>query len=386
MENVIALLDIPDRKYAAVTNNMGLHTHEGELRTGGFCGWCWLKEKNGNIIEDNGSPVVLHQMCRFEDDLKTKQHSAINNMISVIAKDEEFISYINFDSSDPNERLFTFFFDDPLIEGQKTDDDNKIVTAISYLAMVKKLTRRGLMKKTVKRSENFTGRIRGHIDLKKQIAKNLSTGRKERNYCTYIERSTDITENRVIKYALNRAAHELGKYSELFHLYSGDFAICRRRLNDVSDESFKPEDIDRIILPGMYKTYRPVFDLAKVILTEFSIVNDSRDSTNNDTVKIVPYAINMLLLFECYCRTRVKQALEEINNEQTKYKAEMLPYVADKKNLAPSDSKSGYACVGEKDCYIFGSLVPDIVIAYYEMDKDGTKEEKPAQYAVYDVK
>ena len=384
----IAQLDIPDRKYATVTNNMGLHYHEGTLRTGGFCGWCWLKDRKGEIVtNDKSEPVVLHQECRFEDGLGLKTDkdstiSAINNMISVIAKDEEFISYINFDSSDPNKRLFTFFFDDPLIEGQKTDDDNKIVTAISYLAMVKKLTRRGLMKKTVKRSENFTGRIRGHIDLKKQISKNLSTGRKERIYCTYIERSADITENRVIKYALNRAAHELEKYSGLFKLYSGEFAICRRRLNDVSDERFKPEDIDRIILPGMYKSYRPVLDLAKVILTEFSIVDNDSDG---ETVKIVPYAINMPLLFECYCRTRIKEALEKINNDQTDYRAELLPYVADKKNLNESDSKSGYATVGVKDCYIGGVIVPDIVIAYYHKP-DENDSKKPFQYAVYDVK
>ena len=379
-------LDIPDREYATVTNNMGLYTHKGKKHTGGFCGWCWLKDRKGEIVtNDKSEPVVLHQKCRFEDG-KNSEISAIKNMISVIAKDEEFISYINFDSSDPNKRLFTFFFDDPLIEGQKTDDDNKddnkIVTAISYLALLKKLTRRGLMKKTVKRSENFTGKLRGHIDMKKQISKNLSAGRKERIYCTYIERSADITENRVIKYALNRAAHELGKYPELFKLYSGEFAICRRRLNDISDERFKPEDIDRIILPGMYKSYRPVLDLAKVILTEFSNVDNNPGS---ETVKIVPYAINMPLLFECYCRTRIKEALEKINNDQTDYRAELLPYVADKKNLNESDSKSGYATVGVKDCYIGGVIVPDIVIAYYQTS-DENDSNKPFQYAVYDVK
>ena len=278
--------------------------------------------------------------------------------------------------------LYHIFLDGGRLNQWFPKYDSKIVTAISYLAMVKKLTRRGLMKKTVKRSENFTGRIRGHIDLKKQISKNMSTGRKERIYCTYIERSADITENRVIKYALNRAAHELEEYSGLFKLYSGEFAICRRRLNDVSDERFKPEDIDLIILPGMYKSYRPVLDLAKVILTEFSIVDNDSDG---ETVKIVPYAINMPLLFECYCRTRIKEALEKINNDQTDYRAELLPYVADKKNLNESDSKSGYATVGDKDCYIGGVIVPDIVIAYYHKP-DENDSKKPFQYAVYDVK
>ena len=117
-------LDIPDRGYATVTNNMGLHFHEEKLRSGGFCGWCWLKDSRGEIVTDKNErkPVILHQECRFEEGLKAIKESAkkkknpkesdyisaINNMISVIAKDEEFISYINFDSSDPDKRLFTF--------------------------------------------------------------------------------------------------------------------------------------------------------------------------------------------------------------------------------------------------------------------------------------
>ena len=382
---IIGQIYTPNREFASVENNLGLHLHDGSFRSGGFCGWCWLKDKNGNIIEDdNGSPVVLHQTCRFEDGLKTEQLSAINNMICVIAQDEEFVSYINAECENKNDRLFTFFFDDPLIEAKKCDEDNRIVTVISYLAMLKKLTRRGLMKKTVKRSENFTGKLRGHIDMKKQISKNLSAGRKERIYCTYIEKSADITENRILKYTLTLAAEYLEKnFHELFNSFSGEIAVCRRRLKDVSEERFKPEDIDRIILPGMYKSYRPVLGLSKVIMTEISILNDT-EKKKTEIVKIVPYAVNMPLLFECYCRKRVKQALEEIN-KQTDYRAGMLPYVADKKNLTRSDSKSGYACVGNKSCYIGGSVVPDIVIAYYKI-KDGTKDEKPFQYEVYDVK
>ena len=329
---------------------------------------------------------MLHQTCRFEEKLKAGQLSAVNNMITVIAQDEEFVSYINADSENMNDRLFTFFFDDPLIEAQKCDEDNRIVTVISYLAMLKKLTRRGLMKKTVRRSDNFTGKIRGHIDLKRQISKNLSTGRKERIYCTYIEKSADITENRILKYALTLAAEYLEKnFYELFNSFSGEIAVCRRRLKDVSEERFKPEDIDRIILPGMYKSYRPVLGLAKVILTEISVVNDT-EKDKTETVKIVPYAVNMPLLFECYCRTRIKQALEVINNAQPEHRAELLPYVPNKKNLVRSDSTSGYASVGNESCYIGGSVVPDIVIAYYNVNEDGTKEEKPSQYAVYDVK
>ena len=222
--------------------------------------------------------------------------------------------------------------------------------------------------------------------MKRQISKNLSTGRKERIYCTYIEKSADITENRILKYALTLAAEYLEKnFYELFNSFSGEIAVCRRRLKDVSEERFKPEDIDRIILPGMYKSYRPVLGLAKVILTEISVVNDT-EKDKTETVKIVPYAVNMPLLFECYCRTRIKQALEVINNAQPEHRAELLPYVPNKKNLVRSDSTSGYASVGNESCYIGGSVVPDIVIAYYNVNEDGTKEEKPSQYAVYDVK
>ena len=348
-----------------------------------WCGCCWLKKRDGTIVQDaKGEPEVLQIKCRFDDTLKGNSNSALINMISVISRDDEFPQYLC-DDLPEGERLITFFTEEDLLPGSKISEDNRLITIISFVVLLEKLTRRFMIRHTVRQAENLTGKIRGKILFNKHITQNLTRGREDRIYCQYTKRTTDTLENRFLKYALKQADAYLKEVSSsVYQRYSSDILACRRRFSEVADVRCAATDIDRVILSGMYAPYRPALQLAKVILTEISM----NQSGKNENTGVIPYAVNMPLLFECYTRARIKEALKKVNeNKNDTYEAKLLPYVPDKKNMP--EQEGSYLPVFQdtsSKCYIRGNLVPDVVIAYRE--KSQPEDLKPKFYRVYDVK
>ena len=213
--------------------------------------------------------------------------------------------------------------------------------------------------------------------MKYQVSKNIMRGRKDRIYCTYSEKSVDILENQILKYALKIISES--KIAGLTN-QQRSINILKRRFSAVSDRKVTPVEIDRIILPSMYQNYRSMFQLAKVIISDISMYTTESGSKKG----LVPYAINMPLLFECYVRTIIKLKIKELNNkDKLKYRIEMKKFVPNKTDKSYDES---YGCVMSTNdkCYIQGLLIPDIVLAYY--DKKSEENAKPLFYRVYDVK
>lgn len=355
--------------FCNVRRNLGL-VYDGEYKTAGFCGCCYLKDIYGDyILDDKGDKVILNiPKSRFSED----SEDCILKMLNKIMTDDEFDQYFSNDLEE-GKRLITYFFDEDLILAKSTIDEYKILTYISFVRLVLDFTRRGLMSKSVRKTQNFTGKIRGKIDIKNQITKNVMRGRDDRQYCKYSEKSVDIMENQVIKCALNiviKDSKSLGLNS-----IERSIGILKRRFSGVSDVKLSVSEIDRIILPAMYQLYRPMFQLAKVIISEKTLYPTS----DGDRVGVIPYAINMPLLFECYVRTILKEQIKNINEKNKNYYIEMKKFVPDKRRSY--DESYGCRMSTKKDCYIKGNLVPDIVLEYYEDDKIKTKG-----YRVYDVK
>lgn len=361
--------------FCNVRRNLGL-VYDGEYKTAGFCGCCYLKDIYGDyILDDKGDKVILNiPKSRFSED----SEDCILKMLNKIMTDDEFDQYFSNDLEE-GKRLITYFFDEDLILAKSTIDEYKILTYISFVRLVLDFTRRGLMSKSVRKTQNFTGKIRGKIDIKNQITKNVMRGRDDRQYCKYSEKSVDIMENQVIKYALNiviKDSKSLGLNS-----IERSIGILKRRFSGVSDVKLSVSEIDRIILPAMYQSYRPMFQLAKVIISEKTLYPTS----DGDRVGVIPYAINMPFLFECYVRTILKEQIKNINEKNKKnkknknYYIEMKKFVPDKRRSY--DESYGCRMSTKGNCYIKGNLVPDIVLEYYEDDKIKTKG-----YRVYDVK
>ena len=357
-----------------VRENLGLQDYGSKYKTSRFCGCCYLKDKSGKDIfrQDGKREVFSIRKSRFEN----KGSGALINMLDTIASDEEFDEYLCMDLPE-GERLITYFFDEDLIFADEITKDNKMLTYISFIHLVLNSTKRGLMSKMIKRSENLNVKVRGKIDMKYQISKNIMRGRKDRIYCKYSEKSVDILENQILKYALKIIGD-----SEIAALTNQQrsISILKRRFSAVSDKTVTPVEIDRIILPSMYQNYRSMFQLAKVIISDISMYTTERGSKKG----LVPYAINMPLLFECYVRTIIKERINEINNnDKINYRIEMKRFVPNKTSKNYDES---YGCVMSTNdkCYIHGLLVPDIVLAYYK--KESEDNAKPFFYRVYDVK
>ena len=372
--------------FCNVRRNLGLVYDGGKYITSGFCGCCYLKDIYGDyILDDKGDKVILNiSKSRFSED----SEDCILKMLNKIMTDDEFEQYFSNDLEE-GKRLITYFFDEDLILAKSTIDEYKILTYISFVRLVLDFTRRGLMSKSVRKTQNFTGKIRGKIDIKNQITKNVMRGRNERQYCKYSEKSVDIMENQVIKCALNiviKDSKSLGLNS-----IERSIGILKRRFSGVSDVKLSVSEIDRIILPAMYQSYRPMFQLAKVIISEKTLYPTS----DGDRVGVIPYAINMPFLFECYVRTILKEQIKNINekNEKNKknknYYIEMKKFVPDKRRSY--DESYGCRMSTKKDCYIKGNLIPDIVLEYYKYkivkdQNDEIKTKESLGYRVYDVK
>lgn len=371
--------------FCNVRKNLGLVYDGGNYKTAGFCGCCYLKDIYGNyILDDNGDKVILNiPKSRFSED---NSEDSILNMLNKIMTDDEFDQYFSNDLEE-GKRLITYFFDEDLILAKSTIDEYKILTYISFVRLVLDFTRRGLMSKSVRKTQNFTGKIRGKIDIKNQITKNVMRGRDDRQYCKYSEKSVDIMENQVLKYALNIVIK--GSKSLGLNNIERSISILKRRFSGVSDVKLSVSEIDRIILPAMYQSYRPMFQLAKVIISEKTLYPTS----DGDRVGVIPYAINMPFLFECYVRTILKEQIKnkneknEKNKENENYYIEMKKFVPDKRRSY--DESYGCRMSTKKNCYIKGNLVPDIVLEYYKIVKDQNDEIKTKTslgYRVYDVK
>lgn len=358
-----------------VNTNLGIYkTTKGYCYTDKYCGYVWLKDEEGNIVKENGDEVVLHISPRFGLDL--------NAMIKKIAGDDEFFEYLGLGTKEP---LIQFFYNEKMMENVSVEDDaNQLLSVLSFVILLEKITRNTLMKRMKKVQENNTGRVRGRIVMNKQLSKNILQGHNERIYCEHNERTDDIIENQILKYTLFLAEQylcELDKTNNNAEIQR-KITLIKMRMNNVSEKKFTCEDIDKvkIKLPNIYRNYVPVFEYAKVILQKVSVVS-VKDGLPA-SVKIVPYAINSHILFECYARACLKEKIAEISNDNIEIK--MLKYVRDKEHISEEAIYGARRVIrGQADeCYIQGMVVPDIVIEYTVHSE--SKEKK--YYRVYDVK
>ena len=290
-------------------------------------------------------------------------------MIEVISDDDEFVKYLCMDNP-VGDKLIEFFTDEPLINiAEKDDKNHKLITIISFVKILDELIRRGLMKKIRRKEHNYIGKVRGKIDFNKHINNNIVSGHKERVYCSFNEKTINIYENQILKKALLKAI-ELSDDLKLPESINSLINVCRLRLETIDDVDIAPEEISKIIhkLPAIYSRYESALRFAYILLSEKTV--SSLDSDGD--VYVVPYAVNMALLFECYVRTKIK---EMIKNTDT----ELLSFVPDKKNIVDNQDEIGARKVTNSNCYIDGYIVPDIVLRK-------KVEGKVDKYRIFDVK
>lgn len=103
-----------------------------------------------------------------------------------------------------------------------------IFEIMEFLPACQRVCQQMLKQQSIRREENLVGKMKGKVNLNKQIKHNLTCGRVDRNYCTYNQMSIDNKENPIFKYALHLVGQAKSDYPNLLE---EEFSFCQRGLS-----------------------------------------------------------------------------------------------------------------------------------------------------------
>lgn len=168
---------------------------------------------------------------------------------------------------------------------------------VQYIHIVKQLVRKGLKKSYYTKSKNLNNRIRGKINLGKQLKENVFKNKLTHVACTYQEHGYDTEANQFLK-NVNRVIQthltdntflkqQKGLIEQL-HYIAGAF----HQVSDVKIQKIKYQETN-----PFYKLYNQAIALGLQIL---KLADYNISQRNGATVAHPPFWIDMSKLFELY--------------------------------------------------------------------------------------
>mgnify|MGYP000712474889 FL=1 len=174
--------------------NFGIHEYNGKLWSSGLVGVGHLFDINGNPIFENGEEHILVVTSRYG--------LSPWRMLEKVMEDDEYDDYME-ELHRQNKYLYQIFHDQPLIAlPREANSKEELLYAISYINSCFSLCKKGLKKSIVYKSENYTAKLRGKIDITKNVKYNTARGRSDKFYCKYLDFTEDNIENRIVKACL----------------------------------------------------------------------------------------------------------------------------------------------------------------------------------------
>jgi hypothetical protein len=324
--------------------NFGVHRHNERLWTSGFVGVGRLYGIDQNTIQTNGKEHIVVISSQY----------GMNpwKMLEKVLTDDEFEDYTK-ELADNGRFLFRVFYNQPLIRlAQDELSDGDLLYALSFINSCYFLCKKGLKKTMLHREENYNSKVRGKIDVKKNVRENTSRGRNDRFYCKYIDFSEDNLENRIIKATLKKCKAIIGERFEAITESTGRIHFCMHALRHVNSVTIKASDFNSVSVSGLYMYYKPVLQQAKSIFSQkYYSYTAENGRTIMKSVFTIPYMINMETLFEFYARTMFKESLDRARYALDDYSKKWF--------LA-----RGVTCIEEteKDIHLIPYCIPDIVL------------------------
>ena len=386
--------------------NLGIYIKskkEFEYKTDRLVGIMHLRENKGEIAKIEGKPlnnylcvtprwgdsVTMLETVLESDDIS--DDTVYRLLTPKVKRWDEWQKYekeetINGKDSD---FLYGVISDEPEIEIKFDGQDDKqsypqMVANIQnffeiheYMNQLEIICKRVLKQQSLPTEENLSCKVKGRININKQIKYNLSKGRLDRNYCVYNKMSIDNLENRILKYALyicKTWSHQHGDF------LSDKILYCDNILKSVKLTKITNADIHSVKVNGAFKDYKKGIDLAKRIISKTAFSFDGMNDNSEkqvQTKKVKPFFIRMDLLFELYCRALLREVIKDktVWNE-TGMKMEMEDYSENEIELFDIDETQMYPMGFQQkhiaDILIKGNDVPKYVIdAKYSMLADG---------------
>ena len=359
--------------------NLGVSTiHSGVLQTQGYIGLVRMKNSFGKVIKYEGRECVLHVKPRFNID-------PVQALIYIANNDEEYESYLKSLGNKSNEAedkwLFKFFEDEtPIKITGKKSDNNMLIIAIAYVGLLKDLCRRNLKPSMNSSDSNLTGKVKGKIIFSQHIKHNILKGREDRIYCRHQVITFDNIENQILQEALY-VAEKLIKENKLIDNLKPQIAYCKHILRFVPRKRIKVSDYTKVKVNGMYSYYKPVINMAKMLLANIAVnINDNVEM--NEVAYVQPYMINMETIFELFTRTIFKKAItaykESMSNNLIPLQLSRFRTIKDNDNYKILKGK--YDNGKLISTYIMDrTIIPDLVI------EKGSKNEG-IEYIIFDCK
>lgn len=329
--------------------NFGIHRFNNELWSSGQVGVGRAFDRNGAPITDGAKEHILVVTSSYGLDPW--------HMLETVMLDDEYDSYLEEMTSD-RRFLFKILYEQPLIRlPQDEKIDAEILFALSYVDSCYRLCKKGLKKSLIYHEENFTAKLRGKVDVNRNIKHNTSKGRSDRFYCRYIDFTDDTIENRIVKAALQKCKIILKKRFKEEVSVNGKISFCINRLRYVKSSKITNTDFYTSNVGGLYSYYKPVIQQARAILLLKAQSNRFEpENVENRCTYTIPYIINMETLFEYYARSELKNALKNSKYRVEQYSRKLFL----QKNILSSEDV-------QKGIHLIPFCIPDIII--YDAEK-----------------
>ena len=201
--------------------------------------------------------------------------------------------------------VFIWHDQEPIECPEELKNDALIFLVLSYLQELNQLCLRHLRNQFIRTSENLTGRIKGRIDIAKQVRVNMPRGRPDRTTCDFTIHSNNCRENKILKTALERSSRLLTKHVVKSQPLWSKVHFCRNELVGVEEIEVTPGLFQGIRYTGLFHPYKKAHALAKAILN--AIPPDPHSADSSIPTKIPPFAICTFELFERYCEVQLRK-------------------------------------------------------------------------------
>ena len=331
--------------------NFGIHRFQGKLWSSGYVGVGRLFDKNGNYLQSGGKEHIIVVTSQYGMDPW--------HMLETVMTDDEYDDYIAEMNAD-GRSLFRVFYDQPLIKlSQNTEQDGELLYALSFVSSCYSLCRKGLKKTMFHQEENYSSKVRGRIEIKKNIRINTCKGRSDRFYCKFIDFTEDNVENRILKSTLLKCKDILARRFSQTSEISKQIAYCQNAFRHVKTVRIKTSDFNESVVSGLYMYYKPLLQQARSIYGQkYYAFKDENGQSIAKSVFTIPYMINMESLFEFYARIVLKRTIDKDKYTLDRYSKRL--YIQKGVNDISE---------AERGIHLMPYCIPDIIIRDKESQK-----------------
>lgn len=359
-ERLIPKDTVAAKNMSGVTaRDMGLYLDDkGYYHTSGYVGVGWLKDYQGkNVV----NPITGEKYA-----VKITPRFSMNpwEMLIKVMNDPEYELY----TSEVNGDFFEIYTGEELVPVFNTDSGGELLAAISFVKECERICKKHLRQAMSFREENFNGKVVGNIQVSKHIKQNITQAREDRIYCRYPVFTVDTLENRIMKAALLKARKIFKKNGITIKEIGRIYSYCENSLKSVRSVGISKADFGKTNITGFNSYYKPVMELAKIVLIGHG-VNDLIGDETDDLKYVIPYTINMESLFEFYVRASLKEYLKKDPGSGIFLDEYRMPQKNPLLTLKESDQRS----------YLMNHYVPDIAL----VNEEGGEKK---YIAVFDVK